>query len=252
MYKMKLYFFFIFLNVIAVYPQEEMIREVVSVANTQESHLDYRKITVSIPKKINDFILKWNPEFVVYRPDEYSEEINDICKNIHGCFTRTQSNVSLSVAIADFNADGIKDAAVVGHDKVDNFLIVALSTTNNTYRIIPLISSDREKCRGYSNAHYTISPSYYYENNKPPIAIVDIFKKGDVWKNMDIHNNYEDIHFKSDAILIYGLEMSSKGRHLLRWDFRFNKKLMKNLRKFKYYKDFYEGIEFLADLIDGC
>ncbi len=251
MHKISIYFFFIFLNVVSISPQEKMVREVVSVENRQASNLDYRKITVDIPKKINDLILKWNPEFIVYHPNEYPEEINDICKNIQGCFTRTKSNISLSVAIADFNTDGIEDAMVVGHDKVDKFLVVVLSTTNNSHRVFPLISSDRKKCKGYSNAHYTITPLYYYENHEPSVAIVDVFKKGDVWKNMDIYNNYEDLRFRSDAILIYGLEISSKGRHLLRWDFRFDKKLMKNLKKFKFYKDFYKGIEFLEYLIDG-
>lgn len=230
-----------------------MTKIINSVQNdTKVNILDYRKFIINIPSKIYNEILKWNPEFIAYQPNEYPEEINNICKNINGCFTAGKNNISLSVAIADFNADGIEDAAVIGHDKTDNFLIVALSTTNANYKILSLISSDRKKCKGYSNAHYTISPSHYYKNNKPPIAIVDLFKKGDIWKNMDIYNNYEDLHFESDAILIYGLETSYRGRHLLRWDFRFNKKLMKNLKKFKFYKDFYEGIEFLDYLIDGC
>jgi len=258
MRKINVYFFvFIISFVTVIYSQDEMVKKVISVENTKITNLDYRKIIANIPQKINDSILKWNSEFTAYYPNDYPEEINDICKNIHGCFTNivttnNASNISLSVAVADFNADGIEDAMVVGHDKVNKFLIVALSTTNKKYRVFPLISSDRTKCRGYSNAYYTISPSYYYKNPKPPIAIVDLFKKGDVWKNMDIYNNYEDLHFKSDAILIYGLETSFKGRHLLRWDFRFNKKLMRKLREFKYFKEFYEGIEFLAYFIDGC
>jgi hypothetical protein len=106
-----------------------------------------------------------------------------------------------------------------------------------------------KKYKLYSNAKVLINPQSYLEDLSPPVTICDLFKKGDKWKNVDSYLDYGDLEFQTDGVEIfdfYGM------KHVLKWDFRFNKKLMKILKKSKDYRKFYDEIEFLDYPIDGC
>ncbi|HOJ86278.1 MAG TPA: hypothetical protein PK103_06170 [Elusimicrobiales bacterium] len=241
-----------------VYSQGEIQKEMVRSYNPAEHEAsgipDYRVLKVKIPAGIMDALLKWNPEFVIYSPQEYTYETNNKIKNL-SCFTRyyisstTNPYMSLSAALADFNGDNIVDAMVVGHDKIDKFFVAVVSDKEKGYNVYPLVSSDIKKYKLYSNAKLLINPQTYLQDPDPPVTICHLFKKGDKWKNMDSYLDYGDLEFQTDGVEIFDYNGM---RHVFKWDFRFNKKLIKKLKKIKYYRKFYDEIEFLDYLIDGC
>lgn len=254
MHKIIFYIIFAIINskCLFLYSQGEMERVPVPLEKV-ESVLDCREISVSVPVEISMALAEWNPQFVIYSSTEYPrKEANEICYKFGSALlsTTTSHSFSLTTAIADFNGDTKNDAMVIGHDKIDNFLVAILSEKGDSYKVFPLVSSDYKKYKLYSNAVYTMTPASYIERKELPFMFIDLFKKGDVWKNMELYGG--DLYFRTDGVLIY--DLSYGGRHVLKWDFRLDKKLIKTLKKSEGedYDKFYKEIEFLDYFIDSC
>ncbi|MBP7796130.1 MAG: hypothetical protein KA059_05070 [Elusimicrobiales bacterium] len=226
-----------------------MERVFVPLEKVESNTLDCREINVSLPVKISMALTEWNPQFVIYSSTEHpKKEANEICYKFKSALvsTTTEHTFSLTTAIADFNGDTKIDAMVVGHDKIDNFLVAILSEKGGRYKVFPLVSSDPKKHKCYSNAYKTMIPLPYIRSKQPPFMFLDLYKKGVVWEDMELYTDYEDdLYFRTDGVLIYDFPFG--GRHLLKWDFRLDKKLIEILKN----KEFYKEIEFLDYYIDG-
>lgn len=89
---------------------------------------------IKIPPAAGKAIKKWDKDFVIWKPTEYSPLM---CVKV-----ATSPALALNAARGDFNGDGKTDIVIAGHNKTNEFLLAALSQNASDYQVVPLCSSE--------------------------------------------------------------------------------------------------------------
>lgn len=115
-------FFFLFASATQAAP---ILR---SANNSLEVKIEDDKVSVELPKKAYETLMKWNPEFVVFSKTDYSASILELFK--------TMGPNQLPMAfIDDIDGNNKKDIVLLGSD-IHNQYVIALLQENKTWKLV--------------------------------------------------------------------------------------------------------------------
>ena len=200
---------------------------------------------IEIPNPIKTALKKWDSNFIIWKSSDYSPTL---------CFDKdfsTSSVLALNAGLGDFNGDRRIDAAIVGHVKTEEAVVVVLSQGKSKYKVFPVCVANESSYKHKLAVLGSCRLMYLREIGElPRVAIYKIISKDKKVEAMASEFHREIYHLKTDAFVVaikdgyYGKKKRRKpflDFELFRWDFRFDKKVQEHTKK---YPERYIGKEF--------